>query len=236
MKKKSFLCVTFLLVFGFIFALSLCFGALNGAQTVSATQENGMKIVIDAGHGGVDGGVVGVNTGVKESDLNLQISHKLASELSEMGFEVVMTRKTEAGLYGSATSGFKRRDMLKRKEVILEAKPSMVISVHQNRYPSSAVRGGQVFFDATSEKGELLASAVQGRVNTLYKKEGVKERKATAGNYFMLQCADVPSIIVECGFLSSPKDEALLVTNVWQKQLVKAIAYGVVDYLGNGVA
>ena len=236
MKKKSFLCVTFLLVFGFIFAVSLCFGALNGAETVSATQENGMKIVIDAGHGGVDGGVVGVNTGVKESDINLEIAHKLALELTEMGFEAVMTRKTKAGLYGTATSGFKRRDMLKRKEMILEANPSMVISVHQNRYPSKSVRGGQVFFDENSEKGKALACSVQDRVNALYESEGVKARKATAGNYFMLQCVDAPSIIVECGFLSSPKDEELLLSSAWQTKLVKAVVYGVVDYLGDGVA
>lgn len=236
MKKKSFLCVTFLLVFGFVFAVSLCFGALNGVKTVSATQESRMKIVIDAGHGGVDGGVVGVNTGAKESDVNLEIAHKLASELTEMGFDVVMTRKTKAGLYGTATSGFKKRDMLKRKEIIQEANPSMVISVHQNRYPSGSVRGGQVFYDKDSEKGKALALAVQGRVNALYETEGVKERKATAGNYFMLQCADAPSIIVECGFLSSPKDEALLVSNAWQKKLAKAVVYGVVDYLGDGVA
>lgn len=236
MKKKSFLCVTFLLVFAFVFAVSLCFGALNGVKTVSAIQSDGMKIVVDAGHGGVDGGVVGVQTGVKESDINLEIAHKLALELTEMGFEVVMTRKTKAGLYGTATSGFKKRDMLKRKEIIQEVNPSMVISVHQNRYPSGAVRGGQVFYDKASENGKALALAVQDRVNTLYEGEGVKARKATPGAYFMLQCADAPSIIVECGFLSSPKDEALLLSGAWQKKLVRAVAFGVVDFLGDAVA
>lgn len=236
MKKKSLVCVAFLMVFGFVFALFLCFGALNGAVAVSALHDGGMKIVVDAGHGGVDGGVVGVKTGVKESDVNLEIAYKLCDELTDLGFEVVMTRKTKAGLYGTATGAFKRRDMLKRKEIIQQTNPSMVISIHQNRYPSQSVRGAQVFYDKNSEGGRALALAVQDRVNTLYESQNVKRRNATQGAYFMLQCTSSPSIIVECGFLSSPKDEVLLCKEGWQRSVAKAVVYGVVDYLEGRLA
>ena len=216
---------------GFITAVTLCFQALN-AQAVNAFSD-GMRIVVDAGHGGIDGGVSGRVTGVKESDLNLSVSLLLKEELTDMGFEVVLTRKTEAGLYGTTAKGFKKRDMQKRKEIIEESKPSMVISVHQNFYPSKSTRGGQVFYSAQSEGSKLLAERVQERLNALYAEEGVRERKITAGEFFMLDCYPCPSVIVECGFLSNAEDEALLSSAVWQKKLAQTIANGALSYFAN---
>ncbi len=215
-----------LVVIGFIFAVLACLQALS-AQTVSAFLEGSMRVVIDAGHGGVDGGVSGVQTGVKESDLNLAIARELKDELEDMGFEVTMTRKTEAGLYGTATKGFKKRDMQKRKEIIQAVDPALIISIHQNLYPSQAVRGGQVFYSAKSEGSERLAICVQDKVNELYATRGVKNRKIAKGEYFMLDCYSCPSVLVECGFLSSAEDEKLLCDGVWQKKLAGAISAGV---------
>ena len=116
-------------------AFSLCFYALT--EPVSAVWES-LKIVLDAGHGGVDGGVSGSKTGVKESDLNLAFTHSIKDVLEDMGFAVTLTRKTEAGLYGTPTKGFKKRDMQKRKEIIEETEPILVLSIHQNFYPSQS--------------------------------------------------------------------------------------------------
>lgn len=229
--KKSFIAITTALILGFISAVALCVRALNGAQAVSAFDDAVMRVVIDAGHGGIDGGVSGRNTGVKESDINLAIAFKLSAVLEEMGFDTVMTRKTDAGLYDTTAKGFKKRDMQRRKEIILDASPSMVISVHQNFYPSQNQRGAQVFFAEKNEKSKLLATQIQAQMNGLYEKEGVKNRKASKGDFFMLNCADCPSVIVECGFLSSAKDEALLCDSVWQEKTAKSIAAGVAAYL-----
>ena len=132
-------------VIGFMAAVGLCVRVLSGSTAVAAF-EDGLRVVIDAGHGGIDGGVVGRTTGVKESDINLDIAYELQYVLEDMGFEVTMTRKTQAGLYDTTAKGFKRRDMEKRREIIQRAKPDFVLSVHQNYYPSSAYRGGQVFY------------------------------------------------------------------------------------------
>ena len=105
--KKSFIAITTALILGFISAVALCVRALGGTQAVSAFDEAVMRIVIDAGHGGIDGGVTGRTTGVKESDINLQIAFKLSAVLEDMGFETVMTRKTDAGLYDTTAKGFK---------------------------------------------------------------------------------------------------------------------------------
>lgn len=221
---------------GFIAAVTLCVQALNTPQTVGAFGEENMRIVVDAGHGGADGGVSGKTTGVKESDLNLAIAYRVSDVLTDMGFEVTMTRKTEAGLYGTATKGFKKRDMQRRKEIIESVDPMLVLSIHQNRYPARSVRGGQVFYAKESERGKALALSVQAELNELYGKEKVKERKAAVGDYFILNCADCPSVIVECGFLSNPLDEKLLTTEIWQKKLAESIATGVVNYLSGAVA
>lgn len=220
----------------FITAVALCFQALYAPQSVSALSQSGMTVVVDAGHGGIDGGVTGKDTGVKESDINLSISRLLKGELEELGFQVTLTRKTENGLYGTTAKGFKKRDMQKRKEVIQEAKPALVISVHQNYFSSRAYRGGQVFYDGASEGGKAFAAAVQTKLNALYEGAGAKTRTEKSGDYFMLKCCESPSIIVECGFLSNAQDEALLISEGWQKRLAQSIAAGALAYFSQSVA
>lgn len=233
--KKSFFAICTAVVVGFVWAVALCVQALSGAQAVSAF-DNQMRIVVDAGHGGIDGGVTGRTTGVKESELNLAIAFQLCDVLQEMGFDVVMTRKTDAGLYDTTAKGFKKRDMQRRKEIILDAEPTLVISVHQNYYPSQTQRGAQVFYGATNEKSGRLATQIQAQMNKIYGAHGVKNRKETQAEFFILNCAACPSVIVECGFLSSAKDEALLCSPAWQEKTARAIAAGVAAYLAVGAA
>ncbi len=216
----------------FTAAVGLCVKTLLAPRAVTAL-ESEMRIVLDAGHGGIDGGVVGRTTGKKESDLNLAIVYKLKDVLEDMGFSVVLTRKTEGGLYGTSAKGFKKRDMQKRKELIEEADPAMLISIHQNFYPSKNTRGAQVFFNKKNEGGEKLALGLQKRLNVLYAESGANGRVAASGEFFMLQCADCPSVIVECGFLSSPADEALLTDEVWQKKLAETLGGGVLGYFAD---
>ena len=164
----------------------MCVQVLNAPRAVAAFDES-ICILLDAGHGGVDGGVVGRNSKTKESDLNLAITYKLKDELEGMGFEVVLTRKTEAGLYDTALRGFKKRDMQKRRELIEECKPAMVISIHQNFYPSKQPRGGQVFYAKGNADGGKLAIGLQQKINALYAEDGARARVATAGDFFILQ-------------------------------------------------
>ena len=203
--------------------------ALYAPQAVFAT-EGELKIVLDAGHGGIDGGVTGKNTGVKESDVNLQITFALKVALEKTGFSVALTRKTAEGLYDTTAKGFKKRDMQRRKEIIEKEKPVLVISIHQNYYPSQNQRGAQVFYGDNNPKSRSLATVLQTNLNAAYKKQGVKARNCMFGDYFMLKCYSAPAVIVECGFLSSPADEALLTDDAWQKTLANGIAEGVMAY------
>jgi len=214
-----------------IIAALIAVGAVIGiCAGVAATSAHGgdRVIVIDAGHGGIDNGVLGVNTSTKESDINLSISKYLRGYFVDAGFTVVMTRKTQGGLYGLSTKGFKMRDMKKRKEIIEQSGADMVISVHQNFCPIPSRRGGQVFYDKSSESGKLLADSIQKSLNEM--KECVKTNSPLIGDYYMLKCTESPSVIVECGFLSNSEDEALLIKSDYQKSIAYAIFKGAVAY------
>ena len=210
-------------------AVALTFGVCFFALARTAAQTSRLVVVIDAGHGGVDGGVVGIETGKKESDINLSLARILQADFEEAGFYVIQTRPTEAGLYGTATSGYKKRDMKKRAEVINESVPALVISVHQNFFSMRSRRGAQVFFREDSAPSRSLATHIQTSLNAM--PECVKQSNALKGDYYVLNCSDYPSVIVECGFLSNAEDEKLLVTEEYQRKIASAILKGSLAFL-----
>ena len=229
MKKRILIYAT-VLVFAFVCAIALCVQALFAPQAVFSSANESKVIAIDAGHGGMDGGVCGIRSKKKESDLNLEIAKELQAQLEETGFEVVLTRKTEDGLYGTTAKGFKKRDMQKRKEILQRENPALVISLHQNFYPTKSTRGAQVFYSVKREEDRDFAMLVQEKLNALYAKEGVKARNCTKGDFFILDCCYAPSLLIECGFLSSEKDEKLLQEKRWQKQIARSITSGILAY------
>lgn len=183
-------------------------------------------VVIDAGHGGVDGGVVGVD-GVKESSLNLAYAKQLGQIFERSGFKVVYTRKTEGGLYGLATNGFKLRDMKKRKEIIDKARPNLLISVHMNKFSSSTRSGPQVFYQQGKDDGLTLAESLQ-RVFNDYTGN---THQAIAGDYYVCRETCCPAVIVECGFLSNADECARLQTDEYRETICNQIFNGVMLYL-----
>ena len=218
----------FCLALAVVVTFGICFFALSR----TAAESLRLTVVIDAGHGGIDGGVVGTQTGTKESDINLALSRALQREFEDAGFYVIQTRPTEAGLYGAATTGYKKRDMQKRAEIIRENAPAVVISVHQNFFSQTSRRGAQVFFREDVSSSKTLACAIQTALNAM--PECVKKSEALAGDYYVLNCSDAPSVIVECGFLSNPEDEALLVTAQYRQKIAKTIAEGTIAFLASG--
>jgi N-acetylmuramoyl-L-alanine amidase len=226
MKKRGTAAIVFLVITA---VLSIFLANLSPAEkSATMTGTERPVLVIDAGHGGIDAGVVGKTTGVKESDLNLAISKKLSVELIESGFKTVLTRSSTAGLYGTATSNRKRKEMQKRKEIINRENPDAVISVHLNYYPSSSRRGAQAFYSEDSEEGKNFAQIIQNGLNELPTNE--REYLSLKGDYYLLKCSKAPSVIIECGFLSNPEDESYLIDEEYQRALAKNIALSVAEY------
>lgn len=224
LKKKRILVAILCVAIFCVFAL----GGV-GIAKASGTPAYKYTVVIDPGHGGIDGGVVGAG-GYKESEFNLAMSKELAQFLTDAGFRVVLTREDENGLYDEDDVNKKCADMEKRKDIIVKTNPDFVISIHANKFPGDSRRGAQAFFDGMSNDGKELAENIQSGLNALNSKYVGKEFPALKGDYFMLKCTRKPSVIVECGFLSNAEDEKLLSDAEYRRQLAFAIYSGIVGY------
>lgn len=220
-KKFLSYLLSVLVVFGFVFIV------INSLSSASAGSLYNYTIVIDAGHGGRDGGSVGVVTGVKESDLNLQVSKKLKSYLQKYGFNVVLTRQNEHGLYKTFSRDYKLEDMNVRKDIILKNKANIVISIHMNSYSSPELRGIQAFYNAGDEVGKQLATVLQ---NSFYENLEHAKSHPNKGDYFILNATTNPSVLIECGYLTNKDEELLLQTDEYQEKLAYQIFYGVLKY------
>lgn len=192
------------------------------SEEVAATTET-MKVVIDSGHGGTDPGKIGIN-GVLEKDVNLKIAYKLKNLLEEQGIAIVMTRETEKGLADS-----KADDMKQRIEIINQEKPVLCVSIHQNSYSDEMIKGAQVFYYTHSDKCEQIAELLQQELLKV-DVDNTRQKKAN-DTYYVLKKSEVPTVIVECGFLSNRKEAELLNTDEYQQRLAEAIASGIVKYL-----
>lgn len=225
-SKRNILIISTLLLT--VFTFIICFSALS-RSAYSENDNEMITVVLDAGHGGIDGGVFGRTTGVAERELNLEVTKKLEKLLIAGGFNVVLTRSTDAGLYGVATKARKKKDMQKRKEIIENSKPDLVVSIHMNYYPVSSRRGGQVFYNKESENGKRLAECIQKGFNEI--SEYPKDYSILTGDYYILSCTEYPSVICECGFLSNAEDEKLLISEEFQEKISYSIFQGIVNYL-----
>ena len=187
-------------------------------------------VVLDAGHGGIDGGTKGVQSGITEAEINLIIVKKVEKLLKSNGVGVVLTRKDEKAPYTESITK-KQLDMQERKRIIKEANPNLVVSIHCNKFPDSSRRGAQVFFRSLSEKGEALALSLQNNLNTINNEYAGRAFTILKGDYYILNCSDYPSAIVECGFLSNKDDDTLLNNAEYQDKLAYRIFCGIVGFL-----
>ena len=199
------------------------------AADVFTTIEDEKRIVIDAGHGGEDPGVIGIN-GLKEKDINLQIAVGLKEELEKMGYQIFMMREKDTGLYEQTERNKKAIDMQNRIAFIKEKKPVLTISIHQNSYPEASVRGPQVFYYEDSVQGALLAKYIQEQLNQCLEVEHPRIAKGNKSYYLLKRSPGVLNI-VECGFLTNPQESELLQEKKYQDRIIKAIAAGVEQYL-----
>ena len=185
-------------------------------------------VILDAGHGGYDGGAVGRVSGTPEKGLNLDVAQRLERLLAAQGAEVIMTRTGDYALCDEDPPIRKKlQDMQRRAKLITEGGADMVLSIHMNEYAGRSQSGPQVFYRENCAAGRLLAGAIQAAMT-----EGLSpkhKREALSGDYYILTLG-VPSVLVECGFLSNREEEALLLTEGYRQRVAQAIAQGVVAW------
>jgi len=185
----------------------------------ASSEQKAPLIVVDAGHGGADGGASGRDSGVQEQGINLAVAKLVEEELLQAGFRVVMTRENE-----KAIAPTKQQDMKKRKEIMGQEDVAAVVSIHMNIFEDRAIRGPMAFYMKGSAPGESLAASIIG---SLCESLGHPKRLANPGDYYVLRESAAPAVIVECGFLSNPEEERLLQQPDHQKKLARGIAAGI---------
>lgn len=192
-------------------------------------QKNTETIMVDPGHGGKDPGMVGVG-GLEEKGINLEISLILRDVLEERGWNVLLTRESDKGLYDETADNKKAQDLQRRIALIDEKKPVLTVSIHQNSYEDQTVKGPQVFYYESSSEGKKLAECIQ---ETMNKELGIEKVRKAKGNtsYYLLKRSSSVLVIAECGFMTNPEEAELLQTAEYQKRIAEALADGIEKYL-----
>lgn len=198
----------------------------------SASWNRSRCIVIDAGHGGVDGGAISC-TGIPESRYNLEIALKLEETFHLLGFETKMIRREDLSVYtkGETIAQKKVSDLKERLRIVNETPNALLLSIHQNYFSDQRYSGAQIFYPKTTGSDQL-ATQLQSAIGEKLDSANHRKCKMSSGVYLMdrIQCTGV---LIECGFLSNPSEEAKLGTPSYQKKICSVIAATVSSFLSN---
>lgn len=188
-------------------------------------------IIVDAGHGGIDGGAIG-KTGTIEKDINLEISKKLKAYIEEQGDTCIMIREVDEGLYSEygRIRNKKNEDLRNRKEIIKKYNADIFISIHLNSFPQSQYYGAQVFYPSGDKRSERLAKITQEELRKILDRGNNRVEKPS-DTYYILRGNTIPSILVECGFLSNYEEEKLLNSSDYQNKIAWSIYSGLMRYI-----
>ena len=208
--------------------LALALGRLNRMMEpvispVSYT--NAIPVILDAGHGGEDGGAVSL-TGVPESQINLEIVLKLRDILALCGTDPQLLREEDLSLHDESASTLrekKRSDLQNRVAAVEAAEGAALISIHQNTYTSARYHGAQVFF-APTQGSQALAEAFQTALRERLQPDNERAAKEIPDSVYLMNHITCPAILVECGFLTNPQEEALLRDEGYQRKLAAVLA------------
>lgn len=227
----------FAVIFIFVSLLFILFcGEFNSVGEVSAPEDDPMPVVIiDAGHGGEDGGTIGVN-GCLEKDLNLIMAKKLKTLLTSMGVKCVLTRSEDMLLYdrNADFEGQKKRlDMQARLDIVNSYDNAVFISIHQNAFPIEKYSGAQIYYSQNNEASRSLALSIEQSIRSTLQPDNNRASKPSDGKIYLLDKLSCPSVLIECGFLSNAEECALLCTEEYQNHICAVIASSVERFLAS---
>lgn len=232
-KKPLFIpCVLLVLVIASI--TGTLFLTIPAVKIVTATTDPASRmIILDAGHGGEDGGTSG-NDGTMEKDINLDITLRLKAMLESAGFQVKMTRDSDISINDPNLSTVKQRkvsDIKNRLKMIQNTPNCVFISIHQNHFTESKYNGTQVFYSKNNADSKIIAENIQGQVISFIQPENKRETKPATESIYLLWNTNVPAVLVECGFLSNPTEAQQLKDPTYQQKMAFSIFCGILRYM-----
>ena len=207
----------------------------NDLSPTGSEKDSLPVIVIDAGHGGEDGGAVGVD-GTLEKDVNLHIAMQLNDILQSMGYKTVMTRTEDILLYdkNSDYHGQKKvQDLATRKRIAEQYDNVVFVSIHMNAFPTEKYHGMQVYYSKNNIKSQQLANSIQSLTTHTLQPDNTRKIKPTNGNIYLLDRLNCPAVLVECGFLSNREECARLANEAYQKKMAFALAFSITQYFSD---
>ena len=205
---------------------------LGQSAAVSAEAPKTPLVILDAGHGGTDGGSSAAD-GTLESNINLQITLKTDAVLGLLGQETLLVRTTDTDLADDTAKTIAQKkvtDIHNRVNLINSHPEALLVSIHQNAFSQERYYGAQVFYDAVGES-KVLAEALQANLNSCVDPTNHRKAKAIQPEVYLMNHIEVPGILVECGFLSNPTEGEKLKTSDYQNQLAVAIAVTAFNHL-----
>ena len=202
----------------------------NEASVNNTNDEKKITVILDAGHGGRDGGAVSAS-GVKEKDLNLDLAKKLAEQLEAAGVSVVMTRSTDELLTFEGATSLKNGDLRARLKIAEESENSVFVSIHMNKFPESSVKGVTLYYSPTHSDGKKLAEGVMAAVKEKLQPENKRVIKEADSSLYILHRITKPAILVECGFLSNVYEASLLASEDYRSRFAEILKEAIVTYL-----
>jgi len=189
-------------------------------------------IVIDAGHGGMDGGASSAD-GISESGLNLDVAKRLRDICTVLGKNAVMTREEDIMLSDGGSGSRKGRDLRRRLDIAKENPGAVFVSIHMNKFPDEDCRGLQVWYSPNSSESSYIASNIQLRSKELLDSENNRTVKAATSSIYLLDRIQTPAVLVECGFLSNQAEARLLNDSDYQLKLAVVILSGIFDSISS---
>lgn len=230
MRKKLLTACAVLFSLTAFVLLMLHSAAKITVETSAAPQKPKIRVLIDPGHGGEDGGAV--SGGVTEKEINLAISHDTADLLRFCGFDVQMTRDSDDALTSEGEDVRKRKynDMKMRLDLYNESPQNRIISIHQNKFTDARSRGAQVFYSPNHEGSAAMAECIRFSVTSMLQPENNRACKPAGKEIYLLKNSENPAVLVECGFISNPGEREKLLTEEYQKQIALAVTTGFIDY------
>ena len=228
--KKKAIRIAILSIFVFVFSFALISDKKESVPTVSLPV-SGKTIVIDAGHGKPDEGAES-SRGTTEAETNLKIALKLQNLLEQSGSSVILTRSDENAIYDIDSKTLRQKKISyihKRVKIGNESSADIFVSIHLNKIPQQQYDGWQTFYNAKSAEGQKLAVSIQNNLNDAIQKENNRVAKSIE-NIYIVKHVEIPTTIVECGFLSNPEEEKLLLEDEYQNKLAWGIYNGIIDY------
>lgn len=215
--------------------LYLTFMANFSAAEASSMPITQKTVIVDAGHGGDDGGAIGID-GTVEKDINLDIALKLEKILKFYGFNVIMTRTQDVMTCDDGLDSLRKRkisDIHNRFELMRKNPDAIFISVHQNKFEDSSQHGTQVFYSGNDERSKELAEAIQTSVTLTLQRKNDRVVKKSGSGIYLLYHAKIPAVLVECGFISNSDEVKKLKDESYRMKLAILIADGLLKYLSN---